>query len=78
MASSVDLPQPEGPEIERYSPLWTSKWMPAERVRLHLVGHEDLAHLVQLNQRLRAIVHVRFLFTQVVKLFQSYSSLIRS
>src|SRR4051794_32094104 len=27
MASSVDLPQPDGPEIERYSPFLTSKWM---------------------------------------------------
>src|SRR5438128_2111985 len=25
MASSVDLPQPEGPAIDRYSPFWTSK-----------------------------------------------------
>src|SRR5664279_6632285 len=27
MASKVDFPQPEGPEIERYSPFFTSKWM---------------------------------------------------
>src|SRR5260370_10909084 len=27
MASSVDFPQPDGPEIERYSPFLTSKWM---------------------------------------------------
>src|SRR5262245_55593949 len=27
MASSVDFPHPEGPEIERYSPFFTSKWM---------------------------------------------------
>src|SRR5512143_3143539 len=26
MASSVDLPQPDGPAIERYSPFLTSKW----------------------------------------------------
>src|SRR5688572_7670198 len=28
-ASSVDLPQPEGPEIERNSPFATSRWMPS-------------------------------------------------
>ena len=28
MASSVDLPQPDGPAIDRYSPFFTSKWMP--------------------------------------------------
>jgi hypothetical protein len=28
MASSVDLPQPEGPAIDRYSPFATSMWMP--------------------------------------------------
>src|SRR5271157_2792360 len=27
MASSVDLPQPEGPAIDRYSPFATSTWM---------------------------------------------------
>src|SRR5947199_8247715 len=27
MASSVDLPQPDGPEIDRYSPFLTSKWI---------------------------------------------------
>src|ERR1700704_5447521 len=27
MASRVDLPQPDGPEIDRYSPFFTSKWM---------------------------------------------------
>src|SRR5437764_3179603 len=27
MASKVDFPQPDGPEIERYSPFLTSKWM---------------------------------------------------
>src|SRR5438874_2288057 len=27
MASKVDLPQPDGPEIDRYSPFFTSKWM---------------------------------------------------
>src|SRR5882762_4978667 len=29
MASSVDLPQPEGPAIERYSPFLMCRWMPA-------------------------------------------------
>src|SRR5204863_6261744 len=27
MASSVDFPQPDGPEMDRYSPFFTSKWM---------------------------------------------------
>src|SRR5436309_2459695 len=27
MASRVDFPQPDGPEIERYSPFFTSKWI---------------------------------------------------
>src|SRR5712692_2082871 len=27
MASRVDFPQPDGPEIDRYSPFLTSKWM---------------------------------------------------
>src|SRR5256885_9617222 len=27
MANRVDFPQPDGPEIERYSPFFTSKWM---------------------------------------------------
>src|ERR1700686_3598435 len=29
MASKVDLPQPEGPEIDRYSPFLMCRWMPA-------------------------------------------------
>ena len=28
MASRVDFPQPEGPEIDTYSPLLMSMWMP--------------------------------------------------
>src|SRR5437588_11335586 len=27
MASRVDFPQPDGPEIDKYSPFLTSKWM---------------------------------------------------
>ena len=48
--SSVDLPQPEGPAIETYSPLLISMWMPGQRVRLHLVGHEDLGDPVEADQ----------------------------
>src|ERR1039457_3751107 len=29
MARSVDFPQPDGPEIEMYSPLFIDRWMPA-------------------------------------------------
>ncbi len=29
MASSVDLPQPDGPEIDTYSPFLMSRWIPA-------------------------------------------------
>ncbi len=29
IASSVDFPQPEGPEIETYSPRRNSRWIPA-------------------------------------------------
>src|SRR4051794_35920896 len=30
MASRVDFPQPEGPEIDTYSPFFISMWMPAK------------------------------------------------
>ena len=39
MASSVDLPQPEGPAIDMYSPS-EFQMNPGERVRLHLIRHE--------------------------------------
>src|SRR5580658_3662865 len=29
MASSVDFPQPDGPEIDRYSPRWISRSIPS-------------------------------------------------
>src|SRR2546422_1068870 len=29
IASSVDFPQPEGPEMDTYSPRWISRWIPA-------------------------------------------------
>ena len=59
--SSVDLPQPDGPAIETYSPLAISRWMPDERVRLDFVGEEDLRHTIQLDQRLSVVSHARLL-----------------
>ncbi len=41
-ASSVDLPQPEGPEMERNSPLRDVEVDAVERVRLEVVRVEDL------------------------------------
>ena len=48
--SSVDLPQPDGPAIETYSPLPISTSMLDKRVRLDLVGEEHLRHAVQLDE----------------------------
>jgi hypothetical protein len=59
MASSVDLPQPDGPAIERYSPFSLNVEVDAgERVRLHFVRHEDLAHPVQPDDPFCAVLHV--------------------
>ena len=40
--SSVDLPQPDGPDIATYSPLVDGEVHARERVRLDLVGVENL------------------------------------
>ena len=50
--SSVDLPQPDGPAIETYSPLLDLEVNAGERVRLDFVGVEDLGDALQLDQRL--------------------------
>ena len=48
---SVDLPQPDGPAIDTYSPLLDLHVDAGERVRLDFVGVEHLRHAVQLDQR---------------------------
>ena len=56
--SSVDLPQPEGPAIETYSPLLDLEVDVREGVGLDLVGEEDLAHALELGSaRRRVIAH---------------------
>ena len=42
--SSVDLPQPDGPDIATYSPLANGKMHAGERVGLDLVGVKNFGH----------------------------------
>jgi hypothetical protein len=53
---SVDLPQPDGPAIDTYSPRLISMLTLSKGVRLDLVGKEHLLHAIQNDQRL---THVR-------------------
>ncbi len=55
--SSVDLPQPDGPAMEMYSPVLDLQVNPGERVRLDFVGEEDLGDAVEMDQRRRGRVH---------------------
>ena len=58
--SSVDLPQPDGPDMATYSPLLTDEVNARERVGLDFVGVEDLGHVLNLNQRLARVCHESF------------------
>src|SRR5262252_1894846 len=51
MASRVDLPQPDGPAIDRYSPFLTSKWMPE---RACVSTSSVTKTLLTLSSRMRA------------------------
>ncbi len=44
--SSVDLPHPDGPAIDTYSPRRNLQMNAAQRVRLDLIGIEDLLDAV--------------------------------
>ena len=58
--SSVDLPQPDGPDMATYSPLSIDKVHAGERVGFDFVGVEDLGHILNLDQRLRGVSHESF------------------
>ena len=48
--SSVVLPHPDGPAMATYSPLLDVEVDVGERVRLDLVGEEDLLDALELNE----------------------------
>ena len=55
--SSVDLPQPEGPDMATYSPLLIGKVHARQRVRFDLIGVENLGQVFNLDQRLSCFSH---------------------